>query len=244
MHIWKSWRGTFATGVVAGVVATHLAACGSAEREASAETSAGDATTAIVPAPEYREPYGPPGAGAAFDAAIAVREALTEEQASVLTLPIDSPLRSNWSNLPASMVSFDHNGVRLGDLTPEQLARVCDFLAAALGPHGYDTVTQVVAAEAVLGQSLWARVGGLTEGVLRRAFCHRRLGLAVRRSPPRRKRQLCRRQGDKPLPDLPRRRAGNEVLLPDALPRQQFLGVAVFAHETGQQRAGVHALVA
>ncbi|MDE0692881.1 MAG: DUF3500 domain-containing protein [Gammaproteobacteria bacterium] len=163
MHIWKSWRGTFAMGVVAGAVATHLAACGPAEREASAEISANDATSAIVPAPEYREPYGPPGAGAAFDAAVAVREALTEEHAGVLILPIDSPLRSNWSNLPASMVSFDHNGVRLGDLTPEQLARVYDFLAAALGPHGYETVTQVVAAEAVLGQSLWARVGGLTE---------------------------------------------------------------------------------
>ena len=163
MHIWKSWRSTVVTGVVAGAVAALLTACGTAEREASAEISAGDATTAIAPAPTYHEPYGPPGAGAAFDAAIAVREALTEEQASVLTLPIDSPLRSNWSNLPASMVSFDHNGVRLGDLTPKQLARVFDFLAAALGPHGYETVTQVVAAEAVLGQSLWARVGGLTE---------------------------------------------------------------------------------
>ena len=163
MHIWKSWRSTVVTGVVAGAVAALLTACGTAEREASAEISAGDATTAIAPAPTYHEPYGPPGAGAAFDAAIAVRKALTEEQASVLTLPIDSPLRSNWSNLPASMVSFDHNGVRLGDLTPKQLARVFDFLAAALGPHGYETVTQVVAAEAVLGQSLWARVGGLTE---------------------------------------------------------------------------------
>ncbi len=151
-------------GVVAGVVATHLAACDTAEREASAEISAGDATSAIVPAPTYHEPYGPPGAGAAFNAAIALREVLTEEQASVLTLPIDSPLRGNWSNLPASMVSFDHNGVRLGDLTPEQLARVYDFLAAALGPHGYETVTQVVAAEAVLSDSLWSGLQGWSEG--------------------------------------------------------------------------------
>lgn len=144
---------------VVAACAAFLSGCG--QETAGAATS--DLDSAIVPAPTYDEPYGPPGASAAHQAALAFRDALSDEQASVLTLPIDSPLRGNWSNLPASMVDFDHNGVRLGDLTAEQVARLYDFLAAALGPHGYDTVAQVVAAEAVLGQSVWSRVGGLSE---------------------------------------------------------------------------------
>lgn len=142
------------------VVAALLSACG----QGKTGESAGDGTYAIVPAPPYHEPYGAPGASAAYEAALAFRDALSDEQANVLTLPIDSPLRGNWSNLPATMVDFDHNGVRIGDLMPEQLARLYDFLAAALGRRGYDTVAQVVAAEAVLGQSLWATLGGISEG--------------------------------------------------------------------------------
>lgn len=159
-HIRDSRRGSGAAAVFAVAMATLVAACGTAEGEARAES---DATTAIVPAPPYDEPYGPPGASAAHNAALALRDALNEDQLSVLTLPIDSPLRSNWSNLPASMVDFDHNGVRIGDLSAEQLARLYDFLAAALGPHGYDTVTEIVAAEAVLAESIWSRLGSLSE---------------------------------------------------------------------------------
>ena len=144
---------------VVAAVAALLAGCG--QGNAGAATS--NLASAIVPAPAYDEPYGPPGASAAHDAALAFREVLSDEQASALTLPIDSPLRGNWSNLPAGMVDFDHNGVRIGDLTAEQVLRLYDVLAAALGPHGYDTVTEVVAAEAVLAQSLWARVGSLSE---------------------------------------------------------------------------------
>ena len=162
-HIRDFWRGAGVAGVLAVAVAMHLTACDAAESEAHAETSIGAATPAIVPAPPYDEPYGPPGARAAHDAALALRDALSIEQLNVLTLPIDSPLRGNWSNLPASMVDFDHNGVRIGDLSAPQLARLYDFLAAALGPHGYETVTQVVAAEAMLAQSIWSRLGSLSE---------------------------------------------------------------------------------
>ncbi len=162
MHVPNSWRGIGGVGL-AVALAWALPACGPGDHTANAGTSSGEAAS-IVPAPAYGEPYGPPGAGAAHAAAIALREALNEEQASALALPIDSPLRGNWSNLPASMVDFDHNGVRLGDMTAQQLSRLHDFLAAALGPHGYETVTQVVAAEAVLSQSPWARLGSLSEG--------------------------------------------------------------------------------
>ena len=148
--------GRIAAGAATAVL---LAACGG---QGEAGASSGGATSSIVPAPAYQEPYGSPGARAAHAAAVALREALGEHT-DALVLPIDSPLRSNWSNLPAGMVSFDHNGVRIGDLTAEQTGRVHDFLAAALGPHGYKTVTEVVAGEAMLAQSIWARFGSLSE---------------------------------------------------------------------------------
>ena len=159
----KSGRGASTAGFLAAAAAMLLSAGGASEQTAYAQSTA-DAAPTIVPAPAYAEPYGPPGGGAAHDAAIAFRETLSEEQLRVLALPIDSPLRGNWSNLPATRVDFDHNGVRLGDMTAEQLRHAFDFLAAALGPHGYGTVTEVVAAEAVLGESLWARLSGLSEG--------------------------------------------------------------------------------
>lgn len=107
----------------------------------------------ITPAPPFAEPYGQPGARAALEAANALLEELSTAQADAIALPIDSPLRNNWSNLPSEITRFERNGLRLGDLTPIQLERAFDFLAAALGPHGYETATQIVGADAVLAAS-------------------------------------------------------------------------------------------
>lgn len=118
------------------------------------------ARTQISPAPPFAETYGKPGARAALEAANALLAELSTGQADAIVLPFDSPLRGNWSNLPSGVMDFERNGLRLGDLTPVQLERVFDFLAASLGPHGYETATRIVGADAVLEESpRAARVG-------------------------------------------------------------------------------------
>ena len=122
------------------------------------------ARTHITPAPPFAERYGQPGARAATEAANALLAALSSEQTDAIMLPVDSPLRGNWSNLPSGVTRFERNGLRLGDLTPVQLERVFDFLASALGPHGYETATQVVGADAVLAASPRAASVGWSDG--------------------------------------------------------------------------------
>ncbi len=122
------------------------------------------ARTRITPAPPFAETFGQPGARAALEAANALLAALSTEQADAIVLPVDSPLRGNWSNLPSGILRFERSGLRLGDLTPVQLERAFDYLAAALGPHGYETATQVVAADAVLAASPRAASVGWSDG--------------------------------------------------------------------------------
>ena len=109
--------------------------------------------TQISPAPPFAEPYGQPGASAALEAANALLAALSAGQADSIVLPLDSPRRGNWSNLPSGVTRFERHGMRLGDLTPVQIERAFEFLAAALSPHGYETATQIVGADAILEES-------------------------------------------------------------------------------------------
>lgn len=131
------------------MLAAILAACGDTETNVIPES-------AVAPIPPFATPYGPAGGEATYAAAVAFRDALSDIQAARLILPIDSPARRNWSNLPAGIVDFERNGLRLGDLQPDQLPAIFAFLGAGLGAHGYDTVGQIVAAEAVLSESTLA----------------------------------------------------------------------------------------
>lgn len=140
--------------LLATVTAASLAACSTPEDTTSQE--------AIVPLPTFSASHGPPSGKAAYDAAAAFQGTLSEQQAARLVLPINSPLRRNWSNLPDGAVDFERNGLRLGDLQADQLAALFDFLAAALSEHGYETVAQVIAAEAVLSVTFLARFDRLS----------------------------------------------------------------------------------
>lgn len=82
---------------------------------------------------------------------------LDGRQREAAVLPYDSDLITNWSNLPAGILRFDRNGIRIGDLNEEQRTALHDFLATAMSPYGYETVTAVVAAEGVLEASSRAR---------------------------------------------------------------------------------------
>jgi hypothetical protein len=65
-----------------------------------------------------------------------------------LQLPLDSPQKSKWSNLPVGM--FPRAGLRLGDLTPPQRAAALALLKAALSPEGYQKVMEIVKGDEVL----------------------------------------------------------------------------------------------
>ena len=96
-------------------------------------------------------------------AANAFIDLLDSDQKAVALLPVDSDKRPNWSNLPARIVKFDRNGVRVGDLGDEQLAAMITFLAYALSPDGFDTVVTVMAADGVLAESWRAWLEGWSE---------------------------------------------------------------------------------
>lgn len=97
-------------------------------------------------------------------AALDFIELLDEQQHEAALHPFDSNKRPNWSNLPADMLPFDRNGVRIGDLDGAQLNAMLAFLSTAMSADGLDTVTAVVAAELVLAESSRASRSGLSEG--------------------------------------------------------------------------------
>lgn len=78
---------------------------------------------------------------------------LTEEQRTSAMYALDDPLRPNWSNLPAGILDFERNGIRLNELSDTQLRAAFQFLAAALSVDGYTTVIDIVGADEVLSHS-------------------------------------------------------------------------------------------
>ena len=157
------------TGKISLLLAVLAAICPAADGlgahdALSQDREAQAAQTPITPAPPFAEKYGQPGARAALEAANALLAELSTGQADAIVLPIDSPLRGNWSNLPSGVTRFERNGLRLGDLTPGQLERAFEFLAAALSPHGYETATRIVGADAILKAFPRAARAGWSDG--------------------------------------------------------------------------------
>ena len=107
-----------------------------------------------------REPGFDGARGEAEAAAVAAADFLAqldERQRTAAVLPYESDLIRNWSNLPPGVLWFERNGVRIGDLDEMQQVALHRFLATAMSPYGYDTVTAVIAAEGVLEESARAR---------------------------------------------------------------------------------------
>lgn len=91
--------------------------------------------------------------GASAAAADALIATLTDTQRATVMYALDDPLRPNWSNLPAGILDFERNGIRLGDLNDEQVTAVFQFLATALSAKGYKTVVEIVGADEVLSHT-------------------------------------------------------------------------------------------
>lgn len=63
----------------------------------------------------------------------------------------DSQKKSNWSNLPVTMVP--RNGVRMGDLTKEQRTKAMSVVAAVLSKSGYQKVLDIVDGDQYLAEN-------------------------------------------------------------------------------------------
>jgi hypothetical protein len=86
-------------------------------------------------------------------AADASNSTLSEKQLATAIYAFDDPVRSNWSNLPAGMLDYQRNGVRIGELSAQQVEAMQEFLATALSPIGYSTIIGIVGAEGELEES-------------------------------------------------------------------------------------------
>ena len=93
--------------------------------------------------------------------AAAFLDSLTTEQRAAVVYPFDSDLRPNWSNLPAGILRFERNGVRIGDLNTEATGLLHEFLRESLSQHGYNTAAGIVGADGILAQSRNASASAL-----------------------------------------------------------------------------------
>ena len=115
---------------------------------------------------ERRRPATADGTARAVVGAVeALYDLLDEAQRAAVGHDLDASVRRNWSNLPAGVLDFDRNGIRLGDLTDEQRAAVFDVLQASLSAEGFDRVLQIVRADEMLARTsyLIGRFSGWTE---------------------------------------------------------------------------------
>jgi hypothetical protein len=82
---------------------------------------------------------------------------LDEHQRANAILPLNSKTRSNWSNLPTGAVfqngATERNGLKLGDMSPDQQDAALELVAATLSPMGYEKVINIVNADETLEQA-------------------------------------------------------------------------------------------
>lgn len=102
----------------------------------------------LVPIPAYAQTYGSASGAAALKGAEAFLASVDADTKAQFMFDLNSPNRANWSNLPAGIV--DRTGISVGELSDAQRALLFDFLAASLGEEGYQSVAEVMAAEAFL----------------------------------------------------------------------------------------------
>ena len=78
---------------------------------------------------------------------------LSDKQRAKAMYALDDARRPNWSNLPAGILDFERNGIRLSELDDTQVRATFQFLATGLSAEGYRTVVDIVGADEVLSHS-------------------------------------------------------------------------------------------
>ena len=102
----------------------------------------------LIPIPIYSQPYGQASAASSLKAAQVFLATFDSDSQSQFMFDLDASERSNWSNLPAGIV--ERTGISVAELTDEQRKLLFEFLASSLGEKGYQSVMEVMAAEAFL----------------------------------------------------------------------------------------------
>jgi hypothetical protein len=74
------------------------------------------------------------------------------------TFGFTSSQRTGWSNLPTGI--FQRNGLRFGDMKPQQREAALKLVAAALSREGYQKVTDIMNGDEVLKNAGGGRTGG------------------------------------------------------------------------------------
>jgi len=92
------------------------------------------------------------------DAANAFLATLGPDERTKLSFGFASSQRTGWSNLPNGI--FQRNGLRLGDLTPQQRQSALALVASALSREGYKKVTDIMNGDEVLKNAGGGRTGG------------------------------------------------------------------------------------
>ena len=95
-------------------------------------------------------------------AANAFLASLTDAQRMQGTFAFGSSQRTGWSNLPSPM--FPRNGLRLGDLMPEQRSAALALMAATLSREGYQKITDIMNGDEMLKNAGGGRTGGRPGG--------------------------------------------------------------------------------
>ena len=125
--------------IVAAIIMSTLATAHEAPKHEHAQ---------LIPIPDYNLPYGQASALSSLNAAQVFLDTFDSEKKSQFMFDLDAPERSNWSNLPAGIV--ERTGISIAELTDEQRKLLFEFLASSLGEEGYQSVMEVMAAEAFL----------------------------------------------------------------------------------------------
>ena len=121
------------------------------------------ATQRPSPAPA-RAAAAVPGGGTAtvVAAANAFLATLGDAERTKATFGFQSSQRTGWSNLPSGI--FPRNGLRLGDLRPQQRQAALALVAAALSREGYQKITDIMNGDEVLKNAGGGRTGGRQGG--------------------------------------------------------------------------------
>jgi hypothetical protein len=110
---------------------------------------------ALVPIPAYSQPHGEASGAASLKAAEALLATFDKATKAQFMFDLSAANRANWSNLPAGIVG--RSGISIGEMTEEQRDLLFEFLASSLGQEGYESVAEVIAAEAFLSADKRAR---------------------------------------------------------------------------------------
>jgi uncharacterized protein DUF3500 len=119
--------------------------------------------------PAQRGASAPSGADATariVSSAQAVLKTLDESGRTKVQFPFESPQKSQWSNLPTGI--FKREGIRMGDLGPEQRSALMSLLQTALSADGYRKVMEIMRGDEVLrtgSAGRGGRAGGPTFGL-------------------------------------------------------------------------------